>query len=209
MKNESRKRFADCTESLDEVHDLIWIELQRAVVTPAHGWHFPVIGTSTGETSNLRTLVLRAVSVEGLSLTSFTDVRSEKIGQIRANSCLSWLFYDRDLRCQLRVMSRASIHSEDEIAEHFWQSSTLESRRCYLAPQAPRTEVPGRSINLPQEFQHRVPTEEEVQAGRENFAVISSQVTVLEWLFLQPTGNLSAKFEFDSTGLIKKSWLAP
>ena len=207
MADQQANPFSAVLNDLAGVYQTIWSELVRAAHEPAHGWYLPVLGSVFAGRCSLRTVVLRAVDAERRTLIVHTDRRSAKVEQIQASPHVAWLFYDTDTRTQLRVESMATLHFDDACADEQWRNSRLESRRTYLGPYQPGAIVAEPTINLPPELRNRPPTSEEVQPGRRNFAVISAQVLSIEWLLLQQTGNLAARFELNPQGGIDSTWL--
>lgn len=209
MVESEQRDFADVLDSLDGIHCKIWTNLQLAANTVRHGWYLPVLGTASNGLPELRTVVLRGVNYAQRQLLCHTDRRSPKVGSIGANPNVSWLFYDAESRVQLRVRSTATLHFDDHPAESCWQGSRLESRRCYLAPEAPGLTKAHQTVNLPDDLRERPPTEDEADRGRSNFAAIVATVRVIDWLCLRSTGNLAARFVFDADGLAESTWLTP
>jgi hypothetical protein len=54
-----------------------------------------------------------------------------------------------------------------------------------------------------------VPEAADVEAGHANFLVILVAIRRMEWLRLAPTGNLSARFEWDRAGALAAHWIVP
>ena len=121
---------------------------------------------------------------------------------------MDWLFYDPDVRIQLRVRTRATVHHDDAVADARWLASSLSSRRCYLAPHPPGTELPGFDPNLPVEARSAVPSEAVLEAGRRNFAAIVAAIESLESLHLDSTGHRRARFVYEQGRPVSGVWLA-
>ncbi len=62
---------------------------------------------------------------------------------------------------------------------------------------------------MPEELIARKPTKEESEAGRANFAVISSSFDSIDCLELDVKGNRRSLFEWNKNGELKTSWLTP
>jgi len=174
-----------------------WGELAAAQASAKHGWHLPVLGTasarSAGPKAELRTVVLRWVNQDHRSIGCHTDRRSLKVNDIQESGEATWLFYDADRKLQLRVSGPTVAEHDTPRADERWAESNLSSRRCYLAPHAPSAPA-GEALsepppNLPEAVQGRVPTEEESNPGRANFAIIATTLTRLEILSLAHDGH--------------------
>ena len=108
-----------------------------------------------------RVVVLRRVAAGERFIQCHTDRRAPKIAEIRADPNVHWLFYDAPSRLQLRVSATAEVLTEGPEFERAWLDSTLDARRCYLAPSAPGTDCTQPSANLPESHLRRQPTLEE------------------------------------------------
>ena len=181
-----------------------------AATSSRHGWHLPVIGTVDAKSrAAMRTGVLRAADQQRGQLTCHTDRRSLKVEHLLRNPALTWLFYDASIRVQLSIVIQATVHTEDELADHRWKLSRLESRRCYLAPLPPGLPSESLTVNLPENLQDRPPSEAEAAAGRENFAVIHAGVQTMNFLWLNHRGNVRSCFNLQEDGGGEASWLTP
>ncbi|MEZ6047575.1 MAG: hypothetical protein R3C11_18740 [Planctomycetaceae bacterium] len=89
--------------SLAEIEKYIWSELSIAPASLEHPWRFPVFGTRSRAGCELRTVVLRKFDALRGCLYCHTDVRSQKVAQLRFDPRTQWLFYNPQTRIQLRV----------------------------------------------------------------------------------------------------------
>ena len=183
--------------------------LQTAADKAAHGFHLPVLATYDAalERPACRTVVLRTFDEDAMAVQCHTDVRTPKVAHLRETPAASWTFYDRDARVQLVAEGRTTVHTGDAVAEVAWDASRLESLRCYLAPKPPGESMTARAYNLPPDLVDEVPTANEARAGRKNFAVIRTELEVLELLLLKHQGNLRVMFRRDADGW-SQSWVA-
>jgi len=183
---------------LADLPGLAWEMLADGVKRAAAPFHTPVLGTQTQSGPELRTVVLRAVDSAQRLLLCHTDLRSPKLRQISLESGVRWLFYDPDAKLQLRVAAVASLHQGDDLARERWLASRERSRECYRNPFAPGTPVdePESATALLKED------------GFANFAVIRTEVTTFEWLYLRAAGHRRARFEWQE-GSWQGAWLAP
>ncbi len=185
-----------------------WRRLVNGAVVAKNAFHSPSIATMNGDFPEIRTVILRKVLPEEKTLIFYTDYRSPKIEQIKANHKIAWLFYDEKARIQLRLKTIATIHHNNEVVLTRWNESRLESKTCYLVQPAPSTKTESPTDGLAAHFDRSHLTAESVALGYENFAVITNVVTEIEWLFLAREGHRRAKFILDQDG-VKKYWLIP
>ncbi len=194
--------------SLEDVRLAFWQKLERAAAVASDPWHLPVLGTVDDGAPRLRTVVLRGFDPTTGRLWCHTDTRSPKVEQLGRSSQVSWLFYDREEKLQLRVRGTARVVTEGDLFEKAWAASEPRSRKCYLGPHAPSSLVAEPDPNLPEEFLGRDPTVEQTEPGRDRFAVIDCTPDAFDWLRLRHDGHTRAAFERDGddwTG----NWVAP
>ena len=175
----------------------VWASLYKGVTRGAHAFHTPVLASVWREKPDARTVVLRHADEEQRQLICHTDVRSPKVSMLRKNPQVAWLFYDREAKVQLRMYGQAKLHHADRVAEKRWETCSQSSRRCYLAPVAPGLDLAtadSRSVDRTDGF--------------ENFAVVSCDVSEIDWLFLQAKRHLRAHFSW-SRGQWSAKWVAP
>ena len=175
----------------------MWASLAEGVKSGVHPFHTPVLGSALGHEPDLRTVVLRSADEKHRTISCHTDIRSPKVSMLQSNPRVAWLFYNRATRVQLRLYGEASIHSTDPIATARWKQCTQNSRQCYLTPNAPGMTLTG---------QNEEPSD--ADSGFENFAVISCEVTAIDWLFLSAGGHTRAHFDWDNDHWNGK-WIAP
>lgn len=193
---------------LEAIESSAWAELARAVDDSDHPWRFLVLASVAEDTAAARMVVLRAVRTTEKTLLIHTDARSPKVRQLQANPHVSGVFWNPTEMVQLTVRGAASVHTVDQVADSQWSEAPATSRRAYLGPFPPGTVTGEPCVNLPESVIGRVPDESELAAGRQNFAVISFVVSQMDWLKLDRSGNLRARFSYENntpTG----SWIAP
>ena len=196
-------------DSFDEILQKCFGMLETGVSDRRDPLHTPVIGTVENNAPQLRTVIFRKFDPASRTLIFHTDFRTEKVAQSQNNPVVSWLFYHPERKVQLRIISDATIHSNDSIADERWAASQLMSRRCYCIPMAPGTLSDLPESGLPEYLQQRRPTESESNdLGRANFCAISCQIREMDWLYLAAKGNRRAKFEWKNEHL-HATWLIP
>lgn len=201
--------FFQDRQSLQRIESDCWKLLTQSVKDSTSGWKLPVFGTTGGDHCHQRIVVLRQVNTAARQIVAHTDVRSAKVEQLRVNPKSSWLFWDSERKVQLILTGNAVVHSQDQLADDLWNSEAASSLRGYLAPHAPGTVSKIPEINLPVDMRNRIPSRDELKAGRKNFAVISCSVSQAECVMLKSDGNLRTRFCYDESGLTTADWLAP
>lgn len=197
------------TNDLLFTENLLWSFLEEAVATANKPMHQAIIASAKENLAIMRTVVLRRVDKETQKIFFHTDIRSEKINDIRSTQQLSWLFYDQNYRSQIRMSGHTVIHHMDELANDHWVKTAHYSRRCYLQPEAPGTRVEGfkeveKGVKTNVKY-----TMEESEAGFSNFVVVETEVDWMEWYYTHSTGNRRAVFTYAGNALKEYYWIAP
>jgi 3-hydroxyisobutyrate dehydrogenase len=197
------------TESLEELRAAIWRELERGAREAKSPLHTPVFATVTTDGAPAaRVVVLREGAPDTRRLRCHTDARSLKTSELERNRATAWLFYDAAQKIQIRATGPARVHQGDGLAREAWEQSRLDSRRCYLATQAPGALSDAPASGLPPEFVEQRPTAEESEAGWPNFAVIVAEIMRLDWLYLAARGHRRAQFVWDGAAW-QGRWVIP
>lgn len=176
--------------SPDQLPSMSWSLLQHAI---EHGGAFrlPVLATGSGSGVDARTLVLRAASLEHRMLECHTDTRAAKVEQVRQHPDMLWVFYDEDLKLQLRLRGRGQVLGDQAQIDTVWQALSAHTQRAYAQPLNPGTSVDTLDGAAP------CPDVKDPQVGRQHFAVIQCQVTQIHWLALDRNGHECAKATFE------------
>jgi hypothetical protein len=146
-------------------------------------------------------VVLRAVDPRARWLQIHTDRRGRKPAEIAGEPRAAMHFYDAGAKMQIRATGVAAIHTDDEVAETAWARTRSFSRACYRITPAPGTplESPHNAV---------IPEVEDIEIGRETFAVLRLHVTRMEWLYLAAKGHRRAEFDWRG-GALRARWLVP
>lgn len=198
----------DKPASHGEILKKIWKQLDLGMLDRNHPFHTPVFGTSFQCQANLRVVVLRRFWRRPPQLAFHTHFNSPKIKEVQSNPQVSWLFYHPSEKLQLRIKSKAIIHTDDDLAEEQWLATGFFSRRCYVA-EAPTQITKKATSGMPAEIIERQPTKEESEVGRANFAVISSTIDSIDCLELDVKGNRRSLFLWNEKGELETKWLTP
>ena len=155
-----------------------------------------------------RCVVLRHFDRNKRLLLFNTDIRSPKVKAIRSNPATHCLFYHFREKIQLRIETCSSVHYNDPVHGDAWEKATLSSRKCYLSKYRPSQKIQKSGDGLPPHLLARIPSAEESQFGKANFAVIVNEIISIDWLYLSSNGHERALYNFDR-GQIRKTWIAP
>src|SRR5687768_4302963 len=115
-----------------EILKNIWKHLDMGALDRKHPFHTPVFGT-VGENCvpNLRVVVLRRFWRKPPRLAFHTHIGAPKMKEIKSNNRVSWLFYHVENKLQIRINGKATIHTNDDLAEEQWLATGFFSRCCY------------------------------------------------------------------------------
>lgn len=196
------------TPTLEEILQQTWRLLIRGANDKKDPLHLATIGTTNQQTAEIRTVVLRKTDAAKRLLYFYTDFRSEKIQQLTTHPTLSWLFYHPKKNIQLRAYGQAVIHHQNDLTKERWQTLPSYGRKTYGTQQAPSTPLPYADDDLPSLW--KVPEIDlaKTEYAYANFAVVTCEITRLEWLHLQRSGHRRALFDFVD-GVWKGEWLVP
>ena len=176
-----------------EIHlwDLL-LQSSKSANTPFHQGSFATINDNVPEQ---RTVILRNVDIVQKTLSFHTDIRSLKIQELSVNNSVSWLFYDKVSKIQLRLYAKAIIHKNDSVAEAAWERSRLSSKMCYTTQLKP-----GSFIESPELVAvNQTEVEPELlEFAHDNFAVIETQIYAVDFVLLNRNGNKRAYFDYES-----------
>lgn len=149
-----------------------------------------------------RTVVSRKVDPAARAVRFHCDRRSDKFAELRADPRVALHGYDDAAKIQLRLEGRATLHTDDPLAEEAWTGSRETSRIAYGTRPAPGATLgEGGAFALPA-------SAEEIAAGRENFCAVSVEVGRLEFLYLAREGHRRARFAWSGDDVVS-AWLAP
>jgi pyridoxamine 5'-phosphate oxidase len=195
--------------TLPEIEKEIWKSLVQGAERGRDGFHTFVIGNQTDDGVDQRTVVLRGVEPGENIIFCHSDARSPKVQDLKKYPKVSLLFYDAMRKFQLRIQAIARVHESDFLADKHWMRTRLSSRKCYLTTLPPGVFVETPGDNIPDVFQGRDPYLEESEQGKAYFALISFQITRIDWLYLSSQGHRRALFQYDEIGGFEANWINP
>jgi hypothetical protein len=195
---------------LNTVRTRVWRRLSAAAEEPGHPYRTLTFGTAQDDTPHLRTVVLRAVSRAHRRLAFHSDRRSQKVDDIRATGQIAWLGWDRETAEQVRLHGRATVHTDDAVADAMWEAQDPASLDVYAGTAAPGTPVDAPDDGLDEAVKSEPVTRADVASGRPHFAVVRTVIDEIDWLHLHPEGHYRARFTYDADAeAFEGSWILP
>jgi len=192
--------------SLSRILDRSWRLLEMGGQESGEPFHTPSFATMGARGPRARTVALLRVDRLKRSIQCYTDARSAKAREIRNALFVSWLFYDPGKRVQIRLEGPSILHSDDLVATEAWATLPPANRRGYHGL-APGSRLKGPRSGLPEHMTQRFPSRLESEAGRLSFAVLSCEITEMEWLDLNWEGHRRARFLWTNEAL-EAEWLS-
>ncbi|WP_175717542.1 pyridoxamine 5'-phosphate oxidase family protein [Burkholderia anthina] len=195
------------SESLAQTYDRLWSCLASGV--GAQRSPFTMLQAATlglDGAPKVRTIVLRHVSRADRLLSFHTDVRSEKVAELRRDPRIAIVANDLDALVQIRVEGVAAICEDDAQRRAIWQSSRPHTLLLYRAPLRPGTPIasPDAAHVAASQRPGTLPADD----GYRNFCLLHVTVARIDWLELARTGHRRAVFDLNSDGYAGR-WVAP
>ncbi|MCJ2088928.1 pyridoxamine 5'-phosphate oxidase family protein [Methylobacterium sp. E-005] len=200
----SRAPLPGFYDDLDASFAELWRLLAEGAALGRSGFHLPALATLGADGApRLRTVVLREADAATGTLRFHCDRRSDKATEIAAHPACALMAYDAAAKIQIRLEGRATLHTDDPVAEAAWAGSRAMSRVCYAAEPAPGTALPaGDAYSLPDEVTAAT-------TGRPRFAVVLIRTERLDLLYLDRRGHRRAAWHRNAAGGWHGTWLAP
>ena len=127
-------------ESPVEIWKILIHELEKGYLESDHPFRYVGLGTLGEHGPEFRTVVLREFE-KILDMYVFTDFRSDKVKELRANPSATLHFYHPKKRVQIRVKAKTEIHHQDLVCAAFWNTLNKDSRKAYQSTLDPGTEI--------------------------------------------------------------------
>lgn len=194
--------------TLEDILDDIWTALADGLIHARDPFHTPTVGTIRDGAPQLRTVVLRHVDRDAAELGFHTDVRSLKRSDLEGVPQLAWHFYDRERKVQLRIQGRAALHTNDDVADRAWEATTPLGRRCYGQIIGPSQSTDAPDVPLPFIGELEAGHPDTTARCRDNFCVVRSHLTAIDWLYLRFEGHQRALFTREEAEWSGR-WIAP
>jgi pyridoxamine 5'-phosphate oxidase len=192
--------------NLSAIEEDCWLRMMNGVLQSRNPFHHPVVANANAIGVNMRTVVLRDACSTEKTLCFFTDIRTGKWAELQQDQTISWLFYDREAHIQIRASGKASLHQNDELANHAWDNINPSSSKNYSSMLSPSSEIIHPLDSIQEDL---VMPAKKNETGRENFGVVVSKVLWVEWLWLNPPCHFKANFIYDKEGEFTANWLVP
>ena len=193
-------------EDFQEIKKKIWSMFSDAVTNRGSPFRIPVFICGTQKDFDGRIVVLRKSDQSNNLLQYHSDIRSNKIVNLKDNRNAVMLFYDKEEKIQVRLKVECTINHNNDITKKSWLKTGHMSRKCYLVDNGPGTESTTPTSGLKPELDNFEFTMEQSEKGYKNFTVIQCKIKSIEWLYLAAKGHRRAKFDLDNN---KDSWLVP
>lgn len=191
-----------------EILNSIYQKLSDGVVDRKDDFHTMVFSNLQDNKVNSRSVIIRKFDCEKRNLIFHTDIRSPKVKAIRENPQTHCLFYHFPHKTQLRISTFSTVHYNDSYSDTAWEDTSLSSRKCYLTKLNPSQITDICQDGISENLQSRIPTHEESQSGKKNFAVVINQILKIDWLYLSSSGHQRALYDFTGKRIMKQ-WLVP
>jgi pyridoxamine 5'-phosphate oxidase len=156
---------------------------------------------------NTYTVVLREASRDNNSLVFYTDLRSQKVDEIKQDNRITIIKYNEEGRVQVILRGTADVYHQNAITQHYWNKDGYKGRRSYLAKPAPSSVINEPKDGL--EYLNGKEFNETDMEGYENFTVVKVQILALEFLKLNREGNRRVSFNLNSNNKWQGQWLVP
>ena len=193
-------------EDFTEIKKKIWSMLNNAVKDRNSQFRIPVFSCGNNDNIESRIVVLRK-SDENNNIVQFhSDIRSDKIDILKKNPKASFLFYDKELKIQVRLKVDAIINHNNNVTKQSWEKTQHISRKCYLVDNGPGTISDEPTSGLKPELDNFNYTKEQSEEGYKNFTVIQCKIKSIEWLYLAAKGHRRARFDLENG---RENWLIP
>ena len=187
-----------------------WRLLEEAIGDPTSPVRTPVlISISTDGLAQGRTVVLRGFNRQQRQLTIYTDARSAKVAQLRAQPACTLVIYQPNPMMQLRLSTNAIVNHNNEITHEAWAVMPGPNRCNYLTDPDPGSISGQPTDGRPVINAESVPTNNENKIAYSHFSVIVFTINELEWLYLPRRGHRRAQFIWDEANSLQSDWLIP
>tara|TARA_B100000029_G_scaffold508928_1_gene596941 strand:+ start:739 stop:1320 length:582 start_codon:yes stop_codon:yes gene_type:complete len=186
---------------MDQIKKLYKTELSYlndAIKDGNSPYHTFTLSSLNNNFPEARTIVLRNLVSKPLKIFFNADYRSPKVKELLSTNDCSALFYDQQRRVQIRFSCKAIIHYQNDISKKVWQSTLLQSRKCYMGPFAPSQKLTEWHPNIPSEYLKSDPEKKHSEEGYINFSHIELEVIESDMLFLHHDGHI--RFKIDNAG---------
>ena len=196
-------------ENTQKIFDDIKKQLTEGVKDRKHGFHTPVFSNLYKDSSiESRIVVMRKFDSEKMIINFHTDFRSPKVNSLNKFNNSLFVFYDQELKIQLRIKTISKINNQNEITKQRWDETKLLSRKCYLTSKDPSSVTTIPEDGIPEHLTGREPEFKESEKGYPNFTVVENKIYEIDWLFLEISGHRRLKIELNNSDTAFQ-WIIP
>jgi pyridoxamine 5'-phosphate oxidase len=190
---------------LDELYISVWSMLEEGARNRRAPFHLTNVATiGMDMTPQIRTVVLRGVDQSAHTIRFHTDLRSQKIRELRAQPMVQAHFYDQSVNIQLRLSGIARVEDiHSNTARQAFDNAKDMSKVCYRLNLAP-----GTSIESGDDYHYTAYEKDDVDPGKDHFSTITITATAFEVVVLKLNANRRALFKIGHN-CIESSWLVP
>lgn len=175
------------------LHAEVWLRLTRGVHDRHAPARHPTLATVTSDgRPQARTVVLRAADKAASTLDIHTDLRSAKVGELRATPFAALHVWDTSAHLQLRLEAQVTLLTGQDVAA-IWAGVPDTSRGSYGS-----TPAPGEPIAQALDYRKA--------ADPSSFAVLRLEVFSIDALHLGPNHR---RARFDRKTSWAGVWLSP
>jgi pyridoxamine 5'-phosphate oxidase len=178
---------------LTQLYGEVWTRLTRGVHDRHAPARHPTLATVTPQgRPQARTVVLRAADKAAGTLDIHTDLRSSKVGDLRATPFVALHIWDTSAHLQLRLEAHVTLLTGPDVAR-IWAGVPAASRLSYGS-----TPAPGRPIAQALDYTKA--------ADEASFVILRLRVETFDALHLGPDHR---RARFDRADDWAGMWLAP
>jgi hypothetical protein len=193
----------DKQHTLSGFLDVVWDQMVRGALQNRHDFHWPVVATTNGKQARARTVVLREASRNTRTLWMYSDRRAGKMKDIAEHPQMEWCFFSKRHMLQVRATGPVVVLTEGAQVDEIWKNLPAAGRMNYSAAFPPGSAMSEPGTGLPLDWDEAGQKE----LGKENFALIGTQLDVLDCLHLHREGHYRARFEWAEDW--KGTWVVP
>ena len=183
---------------MDRIKKLYKEELEHlkdAIKNGSSLFHTFTLSSLNADFPELRTIVLRNLTINPLRIYFNADYRSPKVKELINHQYCSALFYDVNRRVQVRFKCKATVHYQNDVSNKVWVKTALQSRKCYMGPFAPSQKLDDWHPNIPKEYLKTDPEKKHSEEGYINFSHIELEVLESDILHLHHDGHIRFKVD--------------
>lgn len=188
-------------------------KMHRALVRAAVDKHSPLRNVYLATVGadgqpRQRTVVLRRYrNDDGARFTFYTDVRSDKMTDLRAHPRVSLLLWHPKKRLQIRAAGVLTWENQTARTREHWEALHVWGRKSYATERPPGTPLAAPSDNLPDLWREKPPVEA-TEYAYPNFTLLDVRASELELLELDRDAHRRAVWRWENDAW-RGTWVVP